>query len=265
MLDQLRLAWAYRYFILSSIRNELTLQFARSRLGGTWMIIQPLVMVTIYAVILSAVLRAKLPGLEGSKYGYAIYLISGIICWTLFSDVLTRCLTLFIDNGNLMKKIVFPKICLPLIAIGTALVNNIFLILASIAIYLLIGHEITGQFVLLPLLVLMTLGIGAGFGLILGVLNVFMRDLGQAVPLLLQVGFWFTPIVYPESIVPDQVQSLLFLNPVYPLVDAYHAVLAFGGSPDWSALGVVASGIILLLSIGLWMFRQASPEMVDVL
>lgn len=265
MLDQLRLAWAYRYFILSSIRNDLTVQFARSRLGGTWMIIQPLVMVTIYAVILSAVLRAKLPGLDGSKYGYAIYLISGIICWTLFSDVLTRCLTLFIDNGNLMKKIVFPKICLPLIAIGTALVNNIFLILASIAIYLLIGHEITVQFVLLPFLVLMTLGIGAGFGLILGILNVFMRDLGQAVPLLLQVGFWFTPIVYPANIVPDQVQSFLYLNPIFPMVDAYHSVLAYGEVPDWIPMGGTAVVIIILLLIGLWMFRQANAEMVDVL
>jgi len=229
------------------------------------MLIEPLVMVGIYAVILSAVLRAKLPGLEGSRFGYAIYLICGIACWTLFSEVITRCLNLFIQNGDLMKKIVFPKVCLPLIAVGTSLINSILFICASIVIFLLIGHDLTFQILYLPLLMLLTMGLGLGFGLILGILNVFIRDIGQAVPLILQLGFWFTPIVYPTSIVPDQVKTLLYLNPVYPLVDGYRAVLAYGRSPEWIPLAGLAAGSLVLLGIALWMFRKASPEMVDVL
>lgn len=265
MLPLIRAAWSYRNFIIASVRNEFITQFARSRLGALWMLIQPLVMVAIYAVILSAVLRAKLPGLEESRFGYAIYLISGIVCWTLFSDVIMRCLNLFIASGTLMKKIVFPKVCLPLTVVGVVLINNILLAVAAIVIFLLVGHGLSWNVLFLPVLVLMTLGLGLGFGLILGILNVFIRDIGQAIPLLLQMGFWFTPIVYPVSIVPDQMRSLLVLNPVYPLVDAYHSVLAYGETPDWAPLTAVGLGIIILLAIAWWMFRQASAEMVDVL
>lgn len=124
-MGMIRDAWAYRNFIFTSVKNEFVSNFVRSRLGGLWMLIEPLVMVAIYALILSGVLQAKLPGLEGNKFAYAIYLISGISCWTLFEDLIKRCLTLFIANGDLMKKILFPKVCLPLItaAVGITLVS----------------------------------------------------------------------------------------------------------------------------------------------
>ena len=117
-----------RYFILSSIKTELRVKFIRSRLGGLWMILNPLAQVLIFAFVLSAVLSAKLPGI-GNRYAYAIYLMAGILGWSLFAEIVNRCLTLFIDNGNILKKLVFPKIALPLIVTGSALVNNALLFL----------------------------------------------------------------------------------------------------------------------------------------
>src|SRR5690349_15695232 len=113
-----RSLWAYRLFILSSIRNEFLTRFARSRLGGLWMIIHPLTQVAIYALILSNVIAAKLPGLD-NKYSYPIYLMAGMLAWSLFTEIVSRCLTLFIEQGNLMKKMRFPRITLPAVVVGS--------------------------------------------------------------------------------------------------------------------------------------------------
>ena len=115
MVGMLQGAWRYRYLSSSSIRTELRIKFARSRLGGLWMILNSLAQVVIFAFILSAVLSAKLPGI-GNRYAYALYLMAGTLGWSLFADIVTRCLTLFIDNGNILKKLAFPKIALPLVA-----------------------------------------------------------------------------------------------------------------------------------------------------
>src|SRR6266542_1065217 len=132
-------AWRYRYFILSSIKTELRVKFIRSQLGGLWMILNPLAQVLIFAFVLSAVLSAKLPGIA-NRYAYAIYLMAGILAWSLFIEIVNRCLTLFIDNGNLLKKLVFPRIALPLIVTGSASVNNALLFLAILVIFGVLGH-----------------------------------------------------------------------------------------------------------------------------
>jgi lipopolysaccharide transport system permease protein len=264
MLGISRSAWAYRYFILSSIRNELLIRFARSRLGGAWMIVHPLVMVAIYAFILSAVLSARLPGIE-NRYGYAIYLCAGFLGWTLFNEVVTRCLNVFVDNGNLLKKMVFPKVTLPLIVAGAALVNNAFLLLAILGIFTLLGHVPGFAILWLPIAIGTTLSLALGVGLILGVINVFVRDLGQVVPILLQLLFWFSPIVYPLAIVPDQVQFWLGFNPLLPLVTAYQDILAFDQTPNLIGLGWLGALGTMLLLPGLVMIRRANAELTDAL
>jgi lipopolysaccharide transport system permease protein len=264
MIALLRGVWAYRYFILSSIRNDLVIRFYRSRLGATWMIIHPLVMVAIYAFILSAVLGARLPDIE-HRYSYAIYLTAGILAWTLFSDVVSRCLNLFIENGNLLKKIVFPKVALPLIAVGSALVHNLFLFAAILGVFAILGFWPGVTILWVPVLTVITVMLATGVGLVVGAMNVFMRDLGQVVPVVLQLAFWFTPILYPIQIVPEPVRDLLALNPLVPLVGSYHHVLVFKTSPDLTTLlGLSLAGCVTLF-VGLIVVRRASSEMVDVL
>ncbi|MDQ7914261.1 ABC transporter permease [Pseudomonas sp. 102515] len=264
MLGMFRSVIAYREFILSSIRNEFLTRFSRSKLGGLWMIINPLVQVAIYAIILSNVLSAKLPGIQ-NKYAYAIYLIAGTLGWTLFSEIVGRCLTLFIDQGNLMKKMRFPKIALPVIVVGSATLNNILLLVSALVVFLLMGHYPGWNvFWLLPL-TLVVIALATGVGLLLGVLNVFVRDVGQVVPIILQLLFWFTPIVYPASIIPETLRPYLSWNPLVPVIEAYHQVLVFNSAPDSLALLTVVCVASLLLLIGLFVFRRASPEMVDAL
>jgi lipopolysaccharide transport system permease protein len=257
-------AWHYRQFIISSIKAEFLSRFARSTFGMLWMILHPLAQVVIYAFVLSAVLSAKLPGLQ-SRYGYAIYLMAGMLAWSLFSEIVARCLTLFLDNANILKKLVFPKICLPIIVMGSTLINNVALFVSILIVFSLLGH-LPGMAVLwLPVLIVLNVALAIGLGLIFGVLNVFIRDTGQIVPVILQFWFWLTPIVYMVGIIPDQFRGWLGLNPLYPIVTAYQNVLVFSQAPPWSGLAWVFLFAALLLFGALFIFRRASAEMVDVL
>jgi lipopolysaccharide transport system permease protein len=164
-----------------------------------------------------------------------------------------------------MKKVAFPRIALPLIALGTAGVNNLLLIVAGLVVFALLGHLPGPTLVLLPALAVLTAAFALGVGLVLGILNVFVRDIGQAVPLVLQILFWFTPIVYVPDIVPASVRALLPLNPLYPIVRAYQDVLVFGRLPSDVGLVVVAALAAGLLALALTLFRRAGPEMTDQL
>jgi lipopolysaccharide transport system permease protein len=264
-MDQLiKAAWRYRFFILSSIKNDLRLRFIRSKLGGLWMIIHPLMQVLIYALILSTILSAKLQGIN-SRYAYALYLMAGTLGWSMFSETVSKCLGLFIDNGNLMKKMAFPRICLPLIASGTMLVNNLLLLVAIFGVFAALGHFPDYHVLWLPVLIMLTLLLSMGVGLILGVMNVFMRDIGQVVPVVLQIMFWLTPIVYNISMFPAARQHLFHWNPLYPIVASYQNVLVYGTAPLWGQLFWLFIASAVLLFISLLIFRKASPEMVDVL
>lgn len=257
-------AWRYRFFIISSIKTEFRTRFIRSRLGGIWMILNPLAQVLIFAFVLSAVLSAKLPGIS-SQYAYSIYLMAGILGWSLFAEIVNRCLTLFIDNGNILKKLAFPKIALPLIVMGSALVNNALLLASILVIFGILGHSSGTALFYLPALMAVTIALAMGLGLVLGVLNVFMRDIGQIVPVVMQFLFWFTPIVYMVNVIPEKYRGWLSLNPLIPIVNGYQQILLYNRAPEWAGLLEIAVVAVLLLAFALLLFRKASHEMVDQL
>jgi len=264
MFGMLSGAWRYRFFISSSIRTELRSKFVRSRLGGLWMILNPLAQVVIFAFVLSAVLSAKLPGIN-NRYAYAIYLMAGTLGWSLFSEIMGRCVTVFVDNANILKKLAFPRVALPCIVVGSAIVNNVLLFLAVIFIFGLLGHVPGLALFTLPVIMAVTIALALGVGLMLGVLNVFIRDIGQVVPVVMQFLYWFTPVVYMANIIPAEYRPWLSLNPLVTIVTAYHDVLLYDRMPDFAALLNVMTTAMVLLIISLVIFRKANAEMVDQL
>jgi len=260
----LKSIWNYRYFIFSAIRNDLRTRFMHSKLGCLWVIFNPLAQVMIYALILSNILASKLPGID-NKFGFSIYLMAGTLGWALFSEVITRSINLFIENANLMKKINFPRVTLPSIMLGSCLLNNLILLSAILVIFMLLDHSFNFTiFWLIPLTGTVIL-FAFGIGLILGVVNVFVRDISQVVPIVLQVLFWVTPIVYPVTIIPSEYLGFLNKNPLFPIIEAYHDILLYSKAPDMiNFVHINIVGFMILL-VGLFMFRKASPEMVDVL
>ena len=226
------------------------------------MIINPLAQAAIYAVVLSNVISARLPDNE-NKYGYALYLLAGFTAWTLFSEIVSRCLTLFIDNANLIKKVSFPRITLPAIVVGSSLLNNAFLLVAVLMVYTLLGHDLSTSMLYIIPLTACVVAFALGIGLILGVMNVFVRDLGQVTPILLQIWFWMTPVVYPLGIVPEVFQVIIEHNPMYHVVAGYQDALAFSRAPRMENVVWLMLASMLLMLLGLFMFRRAAPEVAD--
>ncbi len=264
MKNMLLSVWAYRFFIISSIKTEFKSRFARSKFGGMWMILNPLALVLIYALILSQIMTAKLPGVA-SQYAYPIYILAGMVGWTLFAEILGRSLTVFIDNGNLLKKMTFPKLSLPLIIIGSALINFILLFLMMFLVFGFLGHLPFHALQWIPLLAALTVGLATGLGLFFGILNVFMRDVGQVMNIVLQFWFWLTPIVYMTSIMPEKYHGFIMLNPMTGIVMGYQNVLLYDKAPDLHLLVYPTVFTTIFLILAMILFRKASEEMADVL
>ncbi|ADD69436.1 ABC-2 type transporter [Denitrovibrio acetiphilus DSM 12809] len=255
---------SYRMFIISSIKSDFKIRTARSKLGFLWIVIHPLVQVLVYALILSNVMAAKLPGID-NKYAYAIYLMAGILGWTMFNEVLMRCVGIFLDNANYVKKLVFPKVVLPIIVAGVSLINMSILLVCTIGIFLLLGFVPGINIFWLPLLLAITLLLAISVGLVLGILNVFVRDVGQIVQVLLQFWFWLTPIVYMRSIIPENLRYVLNFNPLVPIIESFQNVILLNEKPMFVPLAIISAASFALLIFGLFLYKKASPEMVDVL
>lgn len=256
--------WAYRAFILGSIKREFQLKYRNSLLGGAWTILNPLAMILVYMVVFSKIMAAKLPGVEGT-FSYGIYLCSGVLIWNFFSEIVNRSQNMFLDNANIIKKLTFPRLCLPAIVVGSASLN--FLITFSLfTIFIFVTNSFPGivylaTFPLIGILILFAIGLG----IISGVLNVFFRDVGQFFAIFLQFWFWLTPVVYPISIIPEQLRAFIQLNPMTSLVEGFHAIFVRGQWPDWGSFALVTGLAILFCLLGFNLFRQHSGDMVDEL
>lgn len=180
-----------------------------------------------------------------------------------FSELISRLINIFVDNGNYLKKINFPRICLPIISIGVSFLN--FLIIFSLYIVFLI---ITGNFpgfsifYMIPLLIIQVI-FSLGLGLTLGVLNVFFRDVGQFMIILIQFWFWFTPIIYLINILPEWARKWLALNPMTGLINGYQNIFVYHKTPEWSSLTLVSILAVIFTYIGYYLYRKHSGEMVD--
>lgn len=260
----LKILLNYKYFILGSVQREFQAKYKNSLLGATWTILQPLSMILVYTLIFSKIMKARLPNAEGD-FAYSIYLCSGILAWGLFAEISSRSVNIFIENSNLIKKIKFPKLCLPVILTINATIN--FLIIFFIfTIFLIASNNSPGlvYFSVIPL-VAITIIFAAGLGITLGVVNVFFRDVSQLYAIALQFLFWLTPIVYPKSILPEKFKDILSYNPLTPLFTSYQELFVNGKLPEWNNLIYPFITAILLCTLGYFLFKKRQNEMIDEL
>lgn len=263
-MDMLRSIWIYRGFIFASVKREFQSKYRNSMLGAAWTVLSPLAMITVYTVIFSQVMLAKLPGMD-STFAYSIYLCTGVLTWGLFAEIIGRGQNVFLEHANLIKKISFPRICLPIIVVLNAGLN--FVIIFSLFTFFLILSGNFPGWVFLAIFPALGVQIvfSIGLGIILGVLNVFFRDVGQFFNIFLQFWFWFTPIVYPLTILPEKIRPLISWNPMASLVAAYQTILVKGQWPQWNTLFPVTLIGAVLCVLGMQLFHKRAGEMVDEL
>ncbi len=259
-----RAVWNYRGFVLGSVQREFQTRYRNSLLGAVWTILNPLSMIIVYTVIFSQLMKARLPGVD-NNLAYGIYLCAGILAWGFFAEVIGRSQSVFLEHANLIKKLSFPRICLPLIVVLNASVN-FAIIFALFLGFLVVTQNFPGWSVLavIPLL-LIQVAFAIGLGIILGVLNVFFRDVGQLVGIVLQFWFWLTPIVYPASILPEGIRPLIEANPMAALIAAYQGIFVYGQWPSWMSLWPITLLAVIFCLVGIRLFRKRSGEMVDEL
>lgn len=263
-MQRLALLWAYRGFVIGSVKREFQAKYRNSLLGAAWNVINPLSMIIVYTVIFAEVMRAKLPGIDNS-FAYSIYLCAGILSWGFFSEITTRAQNVFIENANLLKKISFPRTILPVVVLANATLN--FVIVSFLfLVFLIISGNFPGWVILaaIPILILQII-FAMGLGMVLGLLNVFFRDVGQFFSIFLTFWFWLTPIVYPVTILPESMRVYLVLNPMAPIIAGYQTIFVNHALPDWLSLGptVFLAGLLCLL--GFYLYINNVGEMVDEL
>ena len=254
----------YRDFIFASIRREFEIKYLNSALGALWTIINPLALILIYTLVFSRIMQARLPNIDGT-YAYSIYLCTGILLWSLFSEIALKAQTVFLEQANLLKKVNFPRLCLPIVVVGNGLLN--FMIIAALfAVFLALVGSLPGVVVLaLVPIVALTVWFAVALGIALGILNVFFRDVGHFFSVVLQFWFWLTPIVYPFAILPPVAQELMALNPLAGLITAAQGVVLREVWPDWLSLApaAVVAALMSVLAVRLYLSRGA--EMQDEL
>lgn len=260
----LRALWAYRGFILGSVKREFQSRYQNSLLGAAWTVLNPLAMIIVYTVIFSQVMRAKLPGTAGT-FAYSIYLCAGVLTWGLFAEIVNRGQTVFLEHANLLKKLSFPRLSLPVTVVAQALLN-FSIVFALFTLFLVASGTFPGApfLALFPVIAIMVL-FAIGLGVMLGVLNVFFRDVGHLFTIFMQFWFWLTPIVYPANILPPPIRALIGLNPLAHLIGACQEILVNGQWPDWQSLLMPLVAAAVLCWLGLRLFRRRSGELVDEL
>lgn len=264
MFSFIKSLWRHRHFVPAAIRGEFKSRVARSKIGAAWFVLQPLAMASIYIVVLSEVLGAKL-GDVAKPGAYGVYLLAGITAWGLFSEILNRSLSVFIEYGNTMKKIAFPKIFLPMVVLGGSLITNLLLMLVVTAIFALYAFYPSAHWFGIFAAAGTSILLAFGFGILLGIINVFTRDVGQVMTVVMNIWFWLTPIVYAPSMVNDTIGTLLQYNPMTPVVMAYQDAIVRGIEPDLNSLQYPAILGLVMVCVSMFAFWRSNGEIVDAL
>ena len=254
----LRELWEYRELIAAFTMRDVRLRYKQTGLGIAWAVLQPLLTVVVFTIFFGGLAHLPTDG-----FPYPLFYISGLIAWNLFSDGLTRSTTSMVTNSNIMTKVYFPRMVVPLASIISPLMDfavSFILVLAIMAYY---GFVPTINLIFLPLFLLLALASSLGVGLWLSALNVRYRDFQYTVPFLIQIGMFVSPLVYPASIVPKSLQIWYGLNPMAGVIEGFRWALLGDGTP--SAMILVSVGMVILILVsGMFYFRRMEQYYADI-
>jgi len=250
--------------VLSLTKRELAARYKGSVLGILWALLTPVVMIAIFTFIFAGIFRARF-GPNGSAWDYALYLFCGLLPWTAFQESLQQSSNTVVAHANLVKRVVFPLETLPVAQVLSSIVNQMFGTLALLVAALIIQRELHPTILWLPVLLLPQILLMLGGAWLIASLGVFLRDIVQGITLVLMAWMYLTPIIYPESIVPERFRTYVNLNPFTPLVRSYRRALLEGAQPDWNGLLYFTVFALALFFFGYWWFARTRKNFADVI
>jgi lipopolysaccharide transport system permease protein len=250
--------------ILSLTKRELAARYRGSTLGFLWTLVTPLVMIAIFTIIFAGIFKAKF-GASSSQWDYALYLFCGLLPWNAFQESVQLSSSTIVAHANLVKRVVFPLETLPVSLSLAAVVNQLLGTLVLIAATAVLRRQVHATMVFLPLILIPQLIATFGAVWLVAALGVFVRDIVQGIGLVLMAWMYLTPIIYPESIVPDSYRILINVNPFTPLVRNYRRILLDGVGPDWLGLAYFFAFSVVLFVFGYWWFARSRRNFADVI
>jgi len=251
--------WNYRELIYFFTWRDLKVRYKQTLLGASWAVLQPFLTMVVFSIFFGGLAKVPSDGVP-----YPIFSYTALIPWTLFSKALQDGSRSLVSSANIISKIYFPRLILPLSSTLAGLVDFVIAFVVLLGMMVFYGITPTANIWMLPVFTLLALITAVGFALWLSALNVMYRDVGYVIPFLTQFWMYITPIAYPASMVPEKWKILYALNPLTGVVEGFRwALLGTGEGPGISLL--ISAGIALLVLItGLFYFRRMERKFADM-
>ena len=251
-LEELRDLKRYKYLILQLTRRDILARYKRSFLGVAWTMLNPLGMMVVYSIVFSQIFS--------TVQNYTVYLLSGLIAWFFFSQSTNAAMSGLVWGGSLIQRIYIPRTAFGVSAIGTALVNLLLSIVTLVLVMLVTQTALNISIIYLPVSILLLACFSLGVGLILSTMAVYFPDVAEMYQIILLAWMYLTPIIYPESIIPPNLQWIFVMNPMYYLVRIFRLPILDGRVPTFEELLPAALCGIGALILGWIFFTSKSDE-----
>ena len=250
--------WEYRELLYFLVWRDVKVRYKQAVLGAGWAVLQPAMAMVIFTIIFGRLV--KLPT-DGSPYPVFVY--AGLLPWTFFSNAVSTASNSLVNSANVITKVYFPRVIVPLAAVGAGLVD--FAVAFLLLIVLLVWYHIplTPWFALVPVFLLLTIIAAVGVGTILSALTVNYRDFRWVLPFAIQVWLYATPVTYASSVVPEKWRVAFGLNPMAGVVEGFRSAV-LGRPPLWTLVGTSAVVAVATLVLGLLYFQRVERTFVDV-
>jgi lipopolysaccharide transport system permease protein len=260
---QLGAVWHYRELLYFLVWRDIKIRYKQTALGVVWVVLQPVISMLVFSGLFGVLLNAPSSGVP-----YPVFVYAGLLPWTYFAGSLARSSTSLVDSRNLITKVYFPRLLVPLTGVLAGLVDFAVGFVVLILLMLLYGIVPTAAVVFLPAFLLLAMLTALGFGLWLSALNVRYRDIGYIIPFMVQIWLYLTPVIYSVSLIPERFQFLLGLNPMTSVVAGFRWAL-LGQAPAtqssiWIFVLSLVTMVVVLIS-SLVFFRRTERTFADII
>ena len=255
----LKSIWAYRELLYFLVWRDLKLRYKQTSIGIGWTVLQPLIAMVIFTVIFGHF--AKIPS-DGVPY--PIFAFCGLLPWTYFATALNRCMVSVVADAQLVSKIFFPRLLLPIAGTISGVIDFFISLGLFLGLMVWYGFVVTWWLLTLPLFLMLAFLTALAVGLWVSALNVRYRDVTYTIPFLIQAWMFASPVIYPVSMIPEKYRSLYSLNPMAGVIEGFRWALLGKANPDFSVMAVSVVVVIGVLAGGLVFFRRMERTFADI-
>jgi lipopolysaccharide transport system permease protein len=251
--------WAYRELLYFLTWRDVKVRYKQTSLGAAWAVLQPLLTMLVFTLLFG-----RLAGIQSGDIPYPLFSYAGLLIWTFFANAISNSGNSLVSSANLITKVYFPRMIIPAAAVIAGLVDLAIALIVLVPLMIYYKASVGVGVVMIPLLLALCALLALGVGMWLSALNVKYRDIRYAIPFLIQLWMFASPVIYPASLLPEKWRWILFLNPLTGIIDNFRIALFGGQSFAWKSLGISAVVTIFVLFYSAYSFRRMERHFADI-